>query len=32
MFLYLSFRIYVINIFEIISYSKKKKKNEIIYS
>ena len=31
MFLYLSFRIYVINIFEIISYSKKKK-NEIIYS
>ena len=30
MFLYLSFRIYVINIFEIISYSKKK--NEIIYT
>lgn len=31
MFLYLSFRIYVINIFEIISYLKKIK-NEIIYS
>ena len=31
MFLYLSFRIYVINIFEIISYSKKKK-NDIIYT
>ena len=29
MFLYLSFRIYVINIFEIISYSKK---NDIIYT
>ena len=29
MFLYLSFRIYVINIFEVISYSKK---NEIIYT